>query len=264
MLPLNFLPGDTRHGGGPSFWVDPLLHASGYLTVGRCLVSLDNYEAHNKDHFPTRFRSELNPYTIGGYNEYHPERMDLARYAAATGRPIEYVLSWGAQEAMARAEAQNEKRRLRIEFGDAEGLVDGDLPTPVRVLWEPEHLTEPGQFVPYPMATWASSVPSEIVRVLRSRHVGPSAYRTITSMTGGGDDDDGEALQTVTFYPDGWSDSALIELAPSELESPLRAAIRLDGDSGSVTTLILTETEIEDHHDEIVEGTYDPDAEEDL
>jgi hypothetical protein len=106
LLPLNFLPGDTRHGGGPSFRVDPLLHASGYLAVGRCLVSLDNYEAHDNDHFPTRFRSEVNPYTIGGYNEYRPEQMDLARYAAATGRPIEYVLSWGAQEAMARAEAQ--------------------------------------------------------------------------------------------------------------------------------------------------------------
>jgi hypothetical protein len=103
LLPLNFLPGDTRHGGGPSFLVDPLLHASGYLAVGRCLVSLNNYEADDTDHFPTRFRPELNPYTHGGYDEYRPERVDLARYAAATGRPIEYVLSWGAREAMARA-----------------------------------------------------------------------------------------------------------------------------------------------------------------
>jgi hypothetical protein len=106
LLPLNFLPGDARRGGGPSFWVDPLLHASGYLVVGRCLVSLDNYEANDKDHFPTRFRSQLNPYTIGGYNEYRPEQMDLAGYAAATGRPIEYLLSWGAREAMDRAAPQ--------------------------------------------------------------------------------------------------------------------------------------------------------------
>jgi len=165
---------------------------------------------------------------------------------------------------MARAEAQNEKRRLRVEFGEPEGALDPDLPTPVRVLWEPEHLTAPGDFVPYPMSTWASSVPTELVRVLSSRHIGPSAYRTITSLTGGGDDDDPEALQAVTFYPDGWSDSVLIELAPPELHRSMRAAIRLDGDSGNVTALIVTESELEDHHDEIVEGTYDPDAEEDL
>ena len=165
---------------------------------------------------------------------------------------------------MARAEAQNEKRRLRVDFGDDPDAVDAGLPTPVRVLWEPEHLTAPGEFVAYPMATWASSVPSEIVRVLSSRHVGPSAYRTISSMTGGGDDDDPEALQSLTFYPDGWSDSALIELAPAELENPLRAAIRLDGDSGNVTVLILTESQFEAHHEEIVDGTYDPDAEENL
>jgi hypothetical protein len=101
VLPLNFLPGEMTRGGGPAFRIDPLLHASGYLVAGRCLVSLDNYEANAKDHFPTRFRPGLEPYSTAGYSEYRPERVDLTAYAAATGRPIDYLLSWGAEQAIA-------------------------------------------------------------------------------------------------------------------------------------------------------------------
>ena len=161
-----------------------------------------------------------------------------------------------------RAEAQNNKRRFRIEFGDPDEMVDFDVPTPVRVMWEPEHLTAPGEFVRYPLATWELYVPDQQVRVLRCRLIGPSAYRTITGLTGG-DEEDEDALQPITFYPDGWSDSALIELAPPEFDSRLRAAIRFDGDSGNVKVLILTEEQLEEYHDDIEEGIYDPDDEED-
>lgn len=163
---------------------------------------------------------------------------------------------------MARAEALNQKRRFRIEFGDPDQQVDFDETTPVSVLWEPQHLSDPGNFVPYSLGTWGSYVPSREVRVLRCRLVGPSAYRTISSLAGGQDEDE-EALQAITFYPDGWSDSALIELAPPEFDSLLRAAVRVDGDSGNVKVQFLTETQLEEYHDEIEEGIYDPENLED-
>ena len=173
------------------------------------------------------------------------------RFAEAAGR-FETLFR------MARGAALNERRRFRIEFGGPGGQVDFDELTPVRVLWEPEHLVEPGIFVPYPLATWESYIPSGELRVLRCRLVGPSAYRTITTLTGSASDkEDDEALQAVTFCPDGWSDSALIELAPPEFESLLRAAIRWDGDSGNVKLQFLTETELEENHAEIEEGIYD-------
>jgi len=163
---------------------------------------------------------------------------------------------------IARSAALNEKRRFRIEFGDAEGNVEFDAPTPIRVMWEPEHLTAPGVFEPYTLGTWRSYVPSEELRVLRCRHIGASAYRTISSLTGSSEDEDEEALQSITFYPDGWSDSALVELAPLEFESRTRVAIRLDGDSGNVRSLTLGQTELEENHDEIEEGLYEPADEE--
>lgn len=183
------------------------------------------------------------------------QRQERRRFIEAAGR-FETLLR------MARVEAQNERRRLRIEFGDPDEMVDFDVPTPVRVMWEPEHLTAPGKFVPFPLATWQSYVPDREVRVLRCRLIGPSAYRTITGLTGG-DEEDEDALQPITFYPDGWSDSVLIELAPPEFDSLLRVAIRFDGDSGNINVLILGEETLEEYRDEIEEGTYDPADKED-
>ena len=183
------------------------------------------------------------------------QNQDRRRFVEVAGR-FETLLK------MARAEAQNENRRFRIEFGSPGQEADPNELTPVRVLWEPNHLTEPGQFATYQLSTWQTYVPDRQVRVMRCRLIGASAYRTISSLTGGADKDE-DSLQPITFYPDGWSDSVLIELAPPDEADLYRAAVRLDGDSGSVSVLVVSETELEENHDAIAEGTYDPDAEED-
>lgn len=104
LVPLNFTPGNRLRGGGPSLRVDPLLHASGYLVAEKCLVSLDNYEAGYTDHFPTRFRPGRNPYAVARYDEGRPERFDFARWAQRSGSPVDYVLVWGSERALAQAE----------------------------------------------------------------------------------------------------------------------------------------------------------------
>ena len=183
-----------------------------------------------------------------GVGQHGPRR----RFVDAAGR-FETLVR------MVRAEALNQKRRFRIEFGAPDQQVDFDETTSVSVLWEPQHLTDPGNFVPYSMPTWGSYIPNREVRVLRCRLVGPSAFRTISSLPGREDEDE-EALQAITFYPDGWSDSALIEIAPPEFDSLLRAAVRVDGDSGNVKAHLLTEAQLEEYHDEIEEGIYDPES----
>lgn len=103
---------------------------------------------------------------------------------------------------LARAEAANQGRRIRIK-PDSES---GEL----HVLWEPEPLTRPGEYRNYPN-TWRSYLPGGSVRVVGSRLTGESRYRSQWSLRAWQDGSD-DRLEPVTFYPDGTSDSASLEL----------------------------------------------------
>ena len=72
--------------------------------------------------------------------------------------------------------------------------------------------------------------------------------------------EDEDALQSITFYPDGSSDSALLELAPIDPDDTIRSTVRLDGVNGTAETLELTETELEENRELIAQGLYDPAA----
>ena len=158
-----------------------------------------------------------------------------------------------------RAQAAQEGRRFKIAFTETE---DAETDTAERfgVLWEPDPLGEPGQFKPYDLSTWSGYVPRDEARVLVCRLIGPSAYRSF-AWRRDSDDSDGQELQDVMFFPDGSSDSVLIELAPAGEEDLLRAAIRLDGLNGAIRTLVISEAELEENRSRIEQGLYDPEAE---
>jgi prepilin-type N-terminal cleavage/methylation domain-containing protein len=130
---------------------------------------------------------------------------------------------------LARAEAANEGRCIRLE-PDAE---TGGL----RVLWEPEPLAAPGAYETYP-CTWRDYLPGGSVRVVRCRLTGDSAYRTLWTdrLQEDGTDDE---LEPVTFYPDGTSDSAELELAGEER----RAVVEIRGLTGTVSSRMLAADE---------------------
>ena len=132
---------------------------------------------------------------------------------------------------MARAEAANSARRVRLAFDE-----ETRLPA---VLWEPEPLTEPGQFQPHTTCSWLHRVPRGRIAVTRCRLTGPDGKPVDEAPTSVGDDTDSEEMQTITFNPDGTSDSVLIELESADLGDSLRAAIRLDGENNLITTRIL-------------------------
>ena len=142
---------------------------------------------------------------------------------------------------MARAEAANTARRIRLTFDE-----ETRLPS---VLWEPEPLTKPGQFEPYTTCSWRSRIPKSSIAVTKCRMIGPDGKPIDEAPTSVGDDSDSEEIQTITFNQDGSSDSVLIEIESTDLANPLRAAIKLDGENSIITSKILY-TPAEDDYDE--------------
>lgn len=132
---------------------------------------------------------------------------------------------------MARAEAANSARRIRLAFDE-----ETRLPA---LLWEPAPLSQPGQFEPHTTCSWRSRMPRDWIAVTRCRLTGPDGRPVDESPTGVGDDTDSEEMRTITFNPDGTSDSVLIELESTDVGDTLRAAIKLDGENNLITTKIL-------------------------
>ncbi len=147
---------------------------------------------------------------------------------------------------MARADAANKGRRLRLEFDDGEGRA--------KVLWEPEPLTGPGEFVEYTACTWQKFLQIEGVEVERCRFVGSSAYRNFEDATVAGGYTTDPDRAAVTFEPDGSSDSVVIELVAAETPEGRavtgpdfgRARVELEGLTGAVSRRILTLEELEE------------------
>lgn len=138
---------------------------------------------------------------------------------------------------MARAEAANKGRRLRLAFDDEAGGF--------RLLWEPEPLTEPGEFVEYANCPWKSFLEVEGIAVERCEFVGSSAYRNFEDATAAGAGADSD-LAVITFEPNGSSDSVVVELAATDAAETRRARIELDGLTGAVSRQVLTLEEIEE------------------
>lgn len=136
---------------------------------------------------------------------------------------------------MARAEAANQGRRLRLDFDPQAG-------TPI-ILWEPDPVAQPGVFEVYTACSWLNMLPTDQVTITRCQLVGASAYQTLNldamNAPAAGQQ---AALQAVTFYPDGSCDTAEIELVDASGEDPRTAVIDLDGLTGTTATQITTPT----------------------
>jgi len=131
---------------------------------------------------------------------------------------------------MARADAANLGRRIRLAFDEEDGHMI--------VLWEPQPLAEPGRFAEYTACTWADDVATEGVRLERCELAGLSLYQIVDASMPGTAAAAGPAM--ITFEPDGSSDSAVIELSAVDERDTRRAIIELEGLTGTVTSRILT------------------------
>ena len=139
---------------------------------------------------------------------------------------------------MARADAANKGLRLRLQFDQEEGRAT--------VLWEPEPLTGPGEFVEYTSCTWQKFLNIEGIVVERCEFVGASAYRNFEDATVAGGYASDPDQTAVTFEPDGSSDSVIIELVAAEVPEGPRARVELEGLTGAVSRRLLTLEELEE------------------
>jgi hypothetical protein len=100
VLPLIFSPHGLNDWGKPtSIDIAPFYMISGYVAAQRNAVDLRNYEART-DHFPVRFRPQLNPYkhlAVGQGLDQVPPKIDIANFRKHGGE-VDYVLIWGIPE----------------------------------------------------------------------------------------------------------------------------------------------------------------------
>jgi prepilin-type N-terminal cleavage/methylation domain-containing protein len=135
---------------------------------------------------------------------------------------------------MARAEAANQGRRIRLEF-----MEDGGRP---QVQWEADPLLKPGVFEPMAACTWQDHLEMDRLRVERCQLVGPSVQRPADWGAELRQDAE-EAPMAVLFEPDGSSDSAVIELSAVAAGDSRRAVITLDGRTGTITVIYVAPEE---------------------
>lgn len=164
-----------------------------------------------------------------------------------TGRFAEDVDRCESLLTMLRAEAVTRARRIELGFDEAGGFA---------IAWEPDPLERPGQFVPYTGALWERYVPTENVLVSRCILAGDGVWRAaLRENLADGDD---EQLQAIRFETDGTSDSARIELAPSDVDDPRRAVIVWDGRPGRAETTMLDAEELDGFYEQLAEQERTP------
>lgn len=157
----------------------------------------------------------------------------------------------------ARAEAATTGRKVRLQFVDAATEGERSDLKAIRVEWEPDFLTAPGVFQTYTNKAWSEDLVNELVAVQDVKPlnqaptptplpVSPDERPQSEQMPGEaefGDDFEVEELPSITFYPDGSSDSAEIIVASRNEEDPRRIAVTVSGMLGSVSTKVISTAE---------------------
>jgi Tfp pilus assembly protein FimT len=164
----------------------------------------------------------------------------------------------------AQAEAATTGRKVRLQFvPSAESAVaeDSELRA-IKVTWEADLLNAPGVFEDYTNKAWSEQIVNELVGVERVKPLSTSGADLPTSQVSNilptisdemSEMMESEEFPSITFYPDGSSDSAEVVLASRNGEDERRLAVRLGGMLGTVSTRTISAGKIK-------EGALDADA----
>lgn len=148
---------------------------------------------------------------------------------------------------LARAEAANTGRRVRISFVQ-ESSVQTNLLSRVEVSWEPQPLEEPEVFANLGRVNWGIEEVNANVGIETVKVSDPEAQSDPSEAAGDDldlepepvDAESGGQPQPITFNPDGSCDSAEIVLAARDLESDQRVRVRIEGLTGTVSSMVTT------------------------
>jgi len=67
---------------------------SNYIAAKKNIIILDNYEA-AKPHFPTMWKTGMNPYIIMNFSSLSQSCMAINQYEKITGQKIDFIIRWG-------------------------------------------------------------------------------------------------------------------------------------------------------------------------
>ncbi|MSU60838.1 MAG: prepilin-type N-terminal cleavage/methylation domain-containing protein [Pedosphaera sp.] len=140
-----------------------------------------------------------------------------------------------------RASAANSGRQIQLRFGAPGGDGRSQPVTSMRVVWEPDPLGQPGNFVDLPEADTYLRAITDLVQA------GPKPQENRVSgragpITESKNENPSEMTveMPITFYPDGSSDSAEIILKSRDVDDQRLMSVRLSGVTGSIRRRIIT------------------------
>ncbi len=164
-----------------------------------------------------------------------------------------------------RASAANSGRQIQLRFGAPVGDGAGAQGSGIRVVWEPDPLTQPGDFVDLPEAETYLRAIKDLVQA-EPKPEDDQAIETNEVMTESKEETPPgtTAGLPITFYPDGSSDSAVIFLKSLDNEDQRLMSVRLSGVTGSILRQIITsESRIAEESELLLEDIF-PEFSEDL
>ncbi len=169
----------------------------------------------------------------------------------------------------ARAQAANSGRKVQIVFEQETPSASDSTGGNIRLNWEPDPLDQPGRYEELVDGTGQVQGFSDLVQVkdvqlLEATGAKTCPYKSSDEMM---DSENLEAslsepFSSITFYPDGSSDSAEIILASRALDDDHQMAVRLVGLTGSIShhpmPLADSESPVESEDLDEVDGAPQP------
>ena len=136
---------------------------------------------------------------------------------------------------MARVEAMNRGKRIRLEFREDEaGLT---------LLIESDPIGAPGTFTPHTGCAWAYRLDDDRLVPVTCRRVGDSALVPLDSASL---DEADEPIQPIQFYPDGTCDSVEIHLRPLAPSDTRHVFITVHGPDATIAASIYSQEEADE------------------
>ncbi|HEX7862869.1 MAG TPA: GspH/FimT family pseudopilin [Verrucomicrobiae bacterium] len=154
----------------------------------------------------------------------------------------------------AQAEAATTGRKVRLEFQPTQvetATETAEELREIKVTWEADMLNAPGVFEVYTNKAWSEGIVNELVVVEKVASLTEAGEPMPTESIASSDMDPTDPMPTanefpsITFYPDGTSDSAEVVLASRNDEDERRLAVRLGGMLGTVSTRTISASEVE-------------------
>ncbi len=98
--------------------IRPFYLPSAYIAAVKLIIDLRNYEA-AEAFFPVHFRDEINPFnylaTGHGFDKV-PQVFDIDAYVKKTGKPVDYILTWGDPDGLDEAAVQKVTSQLNSGY----------------------------------------------------------------------------------------------------------------------------------------------------